>query len=701
MRKQQKETAAPASSEARTGQRATVTAEVEVLGKGGTFSGQTIDLSATGALLWITDERFLPPSDLVNMVVFSERVAQEFGDGMIVRLAAGQVVREAEVVRVSRKGADDDSPMLVGCRFVAPLLGDDWVLLGVAPGREKRGPAPKQGKATAASPGRGEERRAYPRVDRVLALEVRGDYGTYKGYAINVSGAGVLLTLTGPEFLIGDDAEHLILFTKRLGFLFRNGMSIRFVEAGVTLEAELVRVSERSEGGELLIVLGAKFRRTLSPSESALVQAEGAVKQALPPPPAEGPPGPPRIARQAPPAPPKQAVYRGDEPEPRVRILDLMREAIETGASDLHLKAKSPVRLRTAGKLVDHGRVLPADEVHAMATGLMSARQAERYEAEGDLELVFALDRLGRFRVSVMRERGQTSLAIRCIPVAIPTIDDLGISPVSRMLAERPRGLVLVTGPTGSGKSHTLAAMVDHVNRTRACHILTMEDPIEFVHQDVKAHITQREIGRDCADFPSALRRALRHDPDVILVGELRDRETIALALTAAETGHLVFATLHTASASQAPERIVDVFPAGQQDQARLQLSESLQGVLAQILVERVDGGLVPAQEILVASDAVRSLIRERKTPQLYNVIQTGNREGMRTLEASLNEYVAAGIVSYETALRNANLPDQILRPRGSAAAPRAEPPSRNDPRRPGSCRQRKWPCALLRWGGP
>jgi len=264
--------------------------------------------------------------------------------------------------------------------------------------------------------------------------------------------------------------------------------------------------------------------------------------------------------------------------------------------------------------------------------------------------------------VSIMRERGQTSLAIRCIPLTIPTIESLSISPVTRTLAERPRGLVLVTGPTGSGKSHTLAAMVDHINRTRACHILTMEDPIEFVHSDIKAHITQREIGRDCTDFPTALRRALRHDPNVILVGEMRDRETMSLALTAAETGHLVFATLHTASASQGPERIVDVFPAEQQDQARLQLSESLQGILAQILVERVDGGLVPAQEILVANDAVRALIRESKTPQLYNVMQTGAREGMRTLEASLNEYVAAGIVSYETAVRHANLPEQIVR---------------------------------------
>jgi twitching motility protein PilT len=654
------------AAEFRSGQRAPVTVEAEILGKGGAFSGQTIDVSATGALLWITDERFLPPADLVNMVVFSERVAQEFGEGMIVRLADGQIAREAEVVRVTRKGPQEDTPMLVGCRFAVPLAGDDWVLLGVAPAREKRPSRQAKGAATSAPAlGRAEERRSSPRVDRVLKIEVRGDYGTYTGHAINVSGAGVLLTLAGQEFVIQDDTEHLVLFTKRLSFLFRNGMSIRFVETGVTLEAELVRVSERSEAGELLIVLGAKFRRPLSPSEWELLKSDRPAGAAPSPRPVRTPPGPPPIAKPKPPEPRADPrIPAGDEPDPRIRILDLMREAIEVGASDLHLKARSPVRLRVEGKLVDHGRVLEGDEVHAMATGLMGQEQLQRYEAEGDLELVFAVEKLGRFRVSVMRERGRTSVAIRCIPLSIPTIESLGISPISRTLAERPRGIVLVTGPTGSGKSHTLAAMVDHVNRTRACHILTMEDPIEFVHQDIKAHITQREVGRDCSDFPTALRRALRHDPDVILVGEMRDRETISLALTAAETGHLVFGTLHTASASQCPERVIDVFPAGQQEQIRLQLSESLQGILAQILVEREGGGLVPAQEILVANDAVRALIRERKTPQLYNVLQTGGREGMRTLEASLNEYVAAGIISYETAAKHANLPEQILRPR-------------------------------------
>jgi twitching motility protein PilT len=627
-----------------------VTAEVEVRGKGGVFAGQTIDVSATGALLWITDERFLPPSDLVNMVVFSERVAQEFGGGMIVRLADGQIVREAEVMRITRKGNGENTPMLIGCRFSVPLAGDDWVLLGVVPARDKRpSAAPRQ---TAKGRDPKEERRSSPRVDRVLVLEVRGDYGTYQGYAMNVSGVGALLTLTGSEFTLGAEAEHLVLFTKRLGFLFRNGISIRFLEAGVTVDAALVRVTERSEGGELLIVLGTKFRRALSPSEWALLRSEQA----------PAPPQPPLPRASVAAAPAEAILPHEDEPAPKIRVLDLMREAIQKGASDIHLKGGSPVRMRIEGDLVDRGRPLAADEAHAMATSLMGAHQVQRYEAEGDLELVFPIDGLGRFRVSVMRERGQTSLAIRCIPAEIPTIESLGISPVARALAERPRGLVLVTGPTGSGKSHTLAAMVDHVNRTRACHILTMEDPIEFVHKDIKAHITQREIGRDCPDFPTALRRALRHDPDVVLVGEMRDHDTISLALTAAETGHLVFATLHTASASQCPERIVDVFPAGQQEQARLQLSESLQGILSQILVERAGGGLVAAQEILIANDAVRALIRERKTPQLYNVLQTGAREGMRTLESSLNEYVSAGIVTHETAARNANLPEQILR---------------------------------------
>ena len=495
------------------------------------------------------------------------------------------------------------------------------------------------------------ERRSIPRVHMVVASEVTGDYGTYKAYALNLSPRGVLLTITDPEFETPNEPDQLLLFTKRLGFQFRNGMVIRFLASGVVAEADVIHVTERVEGKDLIVVVGVQFRRALSDGEFRRLEFD----HTDPPPARESRrKRARRPARAAPPVPPAT-------PAQRVRIYDLLHEAVEAGASDLHLKVGSPPRLRVLGQLRDvNGTTLGQEETRAMAAELMSTAMARRLEEEGDVELACTLDGVARFRVSIFRQRGQIGLAIRCIPADVPTLESLGISPVARKLADRPRGLVLVTGPTGSGKSHTLAAMVSHINQTRSCHILTMEDPIEFLHTDFKAHITQREIGRDALDFSSALRRALRQDPDVILVGEMRDLETISLALTAAETGHLVFATLHTASATQSPERIVDVFPPGQQAQIRLQLSESLQGVMAQILVPTLHGKLRAVQEILIANEAVRSLIREAKTPQLYNVVQTGAGEGMLTLEAALDDLVSRKIIAYETAIARANFPSQI-----------------------------------------
>ena len=649
----------------RRGQRASVTVEVSIQGTSDTYSAQTVDISRTGALLWITDEKFLANGDAANMVLYSERVAAELGDGMLIRFGSEGVERQAEVVRVTRKGLSDSSPMLVGCRFAEILEDDDFGRIGI-PVPEQVATAsriPLNDESKPRSPQRDErpppgvdERRAGKRVNGVLVVEVKGDYGTYQATALNVSTTGVLLAITDPNFQLPDKPDQLVLFTKRLGFQFRNGLVIRFPENDVIVEAEMVRVSERTEDGELLVVIGASFRQPLSPGEWARIDSSHG----------DEPPRPPGRA----PAPAKVAAPRQVQPpvirrtgvSPQARVYELLQEAMAKNASDLHLKATSPARLRVCGRLVDVDEdVLSADQVHAMARELMSSAQLSRFETEGDIELTCAFESIGRFRVAVLRQRGQTSLAIRCIPPTVPSVETLGISELARTLANRPRGLVLVTGPTGSGKSHTLAAMVDHVNRTRECHILTMEDPIEFLHDDVKAHITQREIGRDCVDFARGLRRALRHDPDVILVGEMRDLETIALALTAAETGHLVFGTLHTASASQCPERIIDVFPGDQQQQIRLQLSESLQGIMSQILVPTERGGRVAVQEILLANDAVRSLIRESKTPQLYNILQTGGKEGMQTLETALNELVAAGIVSFEAAVAAANLPDQIL----------------------------------------
>ncbi|MFQ5608435.1 MAG: type IV pilus twitching motility protein PilT, partial [Candidatus Zixiibacteriota bacterium] len=260
---------------------------------------------------------------------------------------------------------------------------------------------------------------------------------------------------------------------------------------------------------------------------------------------------------------------------------------------------------------------------------------------------------------------GSCGIVIRKIPVDIPTIDDLKLPLVCRELAERPRGLVLVTGPTGSGKSTTLAALIDHINRTMEGHILTMEDPIEFIHTDSKCYINQREIGSDTATFNDGLKRALRQDPDVILIGELRDLETIALAVSAAETGHLVFGTLHTTSAVQTIDRLIDVFPPEQQEQIRMQLSITLQGVISQCLLPKAFGGRIAAHEIMIATNAVRASIREGKTPQLQNVLTTGSRYGMTTLEDSLVSLAKSGKIVPEMAVSKANHPELVRKALG------------------------------------
>jgi twitching motility protein PilT len=341
-----------------------------------------------------------------------------------------------------------------------------------------------------------------------------------------------------------------------------------------------------------------------------------------------------------------------------------MEQAVEAGATDLHIKVGGRPRIRVSGTLSEIGEEVITQEIaHFMALDLISVEKANRFELEGDVELTTSLEKAGRFRINIYRQQGYTGIAIRCIPDKIPTIDSLGLSPVAVTLAEKPHGLVLVTGPTGSGKSTTLAAMIHHINKTRSCNIITMEDPIEYLHHDIKALINQREIGADVLDFATALKRCLRQDPDVIMVGEMRDLETISLALTAAETGHLVFATLHTTSAAQTPSRIIDVFPPMQHAQIQIQLADSLQGIMSQILLPRKDGGLVLAQEVLVASEGIRALIRDNRIAQIDNLLQTGGKEGMQTMETHLNTLVDQGLITYQTALSKANNPKQIQKP--------------------------------------
>jgi len=332
----------------------------------------------------------------------------------------------------------------------------------------------------------------------------------------------------------------------------------------------------------------------------------------------------------------------------------LLIAAAGSRASDVHFTEGAAAVMRVDGDLMPipgHSQPLSRTWMEAAMRSVMNAHQQQTFEAENEVDLAYSVPGTGRFRVNIFRQLGRFAGAFRLIPNAIRTLDELSMPPIARELALKPRGLVLVTGPTGSGKSTTLAAMVDEVNRTLPVHIITIEDPIEYLHTSRRALIHQREIGEDTASFAEALRRILRQDPDVILIGELRDQESISVALTAAETGHLVLGTLHTQGAAKSIDRIIDTFPAHQQNQIRSQLGDTLQGVISQILLPYAQlQGRVPATEILVHTPAVANLIREGQVEQLYSVMQAGVSLGMHTLDMSLRELVGSGKVTKQVA---------------------------------------------------
>lgn len=332
-------------------------------------------------------------------------------------------------------------------------------------------------------------------------------------------------------------------------------------------------------------------------------------------------------------------------------IAELLAFAVKNKASDLHLSAGLPPMLRVDG---DVRRLnIPALEhkqVHALVYDVLSDKQRRDYEEFLELDFSFEIPSLARFRANVFHHNRGAGAVFRMIPSEVLTLEDLGCPPVFRQMIEQPQGLILVTGPTGSGKSTTLAAMVDHLNRHQYGHILTIEDPIEFVHAAQKCLINQREVHRDTLGFSEALRSALREDPDIILVGELRDLETIRLALTAAETGHLVFGTLHTSSAAKTVDRIIDVFPAGEKAMVRSMLSESLRAVISQALLKKVGGGRIAAWEIMLATPAIRNLIREDKVAQMYSAIQTGQQIGMQTLDQHMQDLLKRGLIGRQQA---------------------------------------------------
>ncbi len=347
-------------------------------------------------------------------------------------------------------------------------------------------------------------------------------------------------------------------------------------------------------------------------------------------------------------------------------LKELLKLSIQQKASDLHLTENSPPVLRIDGKLVlTNEKPLVKEELKKSIYAILSDNQKEKFERDKELDFSLALEGLERFRVNVHLQKGSVEAAFRRIPQYVPSLHDLGLPPSIIDFARRPSGLILITGPTGSGKTTTLASMIEVINQERACMIMCIEDPIEYVHKNKKAVIKQREVFSDTHSFAEALKRCLRQDPDVIVVGEMRDLETISTALTAAETGHLVLATLHTPDAPQTIERIIDVFPAHQQQQVRLQLSACLQGVASQILLPRAGGeGRALASEILVVTPAIRNLIRERSVEQIPTSIQTGIQYGMHTMDMSLKLLFEEGIVTYEDAyaqVKNVEEFEQLL----------------------------------------
>jgi twitching motility protein PilT len=344
-------------------------------------------------------------------------------------------------------------------------------------------------------------------------------------------------------------------------------------------------------------------------------------------------------------------------------IDDLLEQMVTRNASDLHLSVGAPPALRVRGRVerLSDFPSLTAEDTQQLLYRIMSSEQQKNLEIKRQIDMSHSIPGLARFRVNVYFQREALGAAFRLIPEELKTLEELGLPSALREFADKPRGLVVVTGPTGSGKTTTLAALIDEVNRTRADHILTIEDPIEFIHRHKRCIVNQREIGPDATTFAEALRAALRQDPDVILLGEMRDLETIGTALTAAETGHLVFGTLHTQSAPGTIDRIIDVFPAEQQEQVRVQIATSLQGVITQSLLPTADGtGRVAALEILIPDDAVRNLIRQGKVEQIYSVMQTATSRGMQTMEQALAELTIRGVITRDIALGASSRRDQL-----------------------------------------
>ncbi len=348
--------------------------------------------------------------------------------------------------------------------------------------------------------------------------------------------------------------------------------------------------------------------------------------------------------------------------EPDPMLASLCTATVQSGASDLHLTVGRPATVRRDGELVafENVAILTSTEIDRMVFSILDDQQKAELDSNHQVDFSFGLPGVGRFRANAYEQRGSVSLALRVVPFRVRSLEELGAPAACTTLLNRPYGIVLVVGPTGSGKSTTLAAMIDRINETKPVHILTIEDPVEYLHNHKAAMVNQREVGTDVTSFQAGLKSALREDPDVVLLGEMRDLESMEISLSLAETGHLVFATLHTNDAAQALDRIIDVFPAERRDQIQIMLAGALQGVLSQRLLPAIGGGRVAAYEVMVANEAIRNLIREGKSRQMRNMIATGGAEGMQTIEMDLARLVASGLVSMDVALDSSAYPKEV-----------------------------------------
>jgi len=558
----------------RFGKRLDVTHPIEVAGRSGGFSGQTVNISRTGVLLWVADDRFIPLAESDNMVLFTERVAEEFGEGLEIRLSQ-DIALEAEVVRVTRRAEKDTGPVLIACRYARPLTREEWERLGF----EKLPPDDiEQEMAEVLGQGTGADRRRAMRVEREQPVEIHSDYAAYRAQVVNLSAVGVLLQMTDPAFAAPNTADRLLVCTRRLGTQFGRGMRVRFLESDVTIAGEIVRVGERKAADGADILVGCKFDPPLDPATCERLGLE-----------------PLRPTRDSRPQP---------EPAGETRVRELMKRAKEQHASDLHLKAGSPPRARIGGVLSNLGKTtLEPAETHAMALDLLDRARIERLERRGHAEAIVEAGG-ARFRVNAIRQQGATALAIRSLPSPLPSLP-----PDQKLLASIESGLVLVSGHGGSGRSTTLAAIVDELNRSRPCHILSLEDPVEFPHREVAAHITQRDLATDGLTVREALRQSRHLDVDVVAVARLVTTADAEAAVESAEAGRLVLAVVDAGGPDEAVERFLQGGRPGLRERA----AAALRAVSCQRLVHADDGTTKVDSTVRRLSGADVQAIRDGK----------------------------------------------------------------------------------------